>query len=346
MGDLQTRQKRAPNHPFSLAFREWSIDVSHFSRTDLSVVRVHAFAPMSAAAPLKPLPAHALLHFTVFIWGFTAILGRSISISAVPLVWYRVLFVLPIMAGLLAANRLSFRAEARLIRAWLGIGVLVALHWLMFYGCIKYAGVAVAVLCLSSSTFFTALFEPLVFRRRVMVVELLIGAAVVLGVALLVRFETHTNLTGLGLGVGSALFSAAFGTLNGRYAKGQQSQRVTLYELSSALVVTSLFFAVWPGEFVSPLALSLKDLGLLLVLSVVCTVLPWQWSLRVLETLSPYTLALAVSLEPVYSMVLAYFLFPDSEQLTLRFYAGAAMLVVLVLANSRVKRAAPASLET
>ncbi len=298
------------------------------------------------ATPLRPARAHALLHFTVFIWGFTAILGRSISISAVPLVWYRLVLVLPIMAGLMAYNRVGFRADGRLARAWLAIGVLVALHWLLFYGCIKYAGVAVAVLCLSTITFFTALMEPVVFRRKVNVGELVIGAAVVLGVALLVRFETQTTAVGLAMGLGSSLFSAAFGTLNGRFAKDQPSQRVTLYELSSATVATTLFFVVWPADFVSPLALSWRDFGLLVVLSVVCTVLPWQWSLRVLQTLSPYTIALAVSLEPVYSMGLAYVLFPSSEQLTWRFYVGAALLVVLVVVNSQLKRGRPAPRES
>jgi drug/metabolite transporter (DMT)-like permease len=296
---------------------------------------------VSASAPLKPTAAHALLHFTVFIWGFTAILGRSISISAVPLVWYRLLIVLPIMAGLMWFNNTPFRADAKRVRAWFGIGALVAFHWLMFYGCIKYAGVAVAVLCLSATTFFTALFEPVVFRRAVVKAELGIGAAVVIGVALIVRFETQTNGLGLVLGLGSALCSAMFGTLNGVYAKDQPSQRVTLYELSAGAAVTTLFFILWPADFVMPSALSLKDLGLLLVLSIVCTVLPWQWSLRILQTLSPYTVALAVSLEPVYSMGLAYVLFPDSEQLTGRFYLGAAMLVLLVLVNSQLKRSPP-----
>lgn len=295
-----------------------------------------------SAAPLKPPLAHALLHFTVFIWGFTAILGRSISISAVSLVWYRLILVVPVMAALLWRNRSGFRAPSHLLRAWFGIGVLVALHWLLFYGCIKYSGVAVAVLCLSSSTFFTALGEPLVFRRRVVVGELIIGALVMIGVALIVRFEANASGLGLAMGLGSALFSAAFGTLNGKYATQAPSQRVTLYELTSAAVVTTLFFVVWPNDFVAPLALSLKDFGLLLVLAVLCTVLPWQWSLRVLKTLSPYTVALAVSLEPVYSMGLAYVLWPDSEQLPLRFYLGALVLIALVLINSMLKRPAGA----
>ncbi len=301
---------------------------------------------MSGAPPLKTLPAHALLHATVFIWGFTAILGRSISVGAVTLVWYRLMIVAPIMAGLLLINGSSLRAEPQLARAWSGIGVLVALHWLMFYGCIKYAGIAVAVLCLSSITFFTALMEPFVFRRKVVAAELAIGAAVVIGVSLLVRFEAHATVLGLALGLGSALFSAAFGTLNGVYAKDHPSQKITLYELSAGLAVVTLFFFVWPGDFVAPWALTLKDAGLLLLLAVVCTVLPWQWNLRILKTLSPYTVALAVSLEPVYSMGLAYVLFPDSEQLHWRFYLGAVVLLGLVLVNSQMKRAPAPAIET
>lgn len=301
---------------------------------------------MSEAAPLKSMPAHALLHVTVFIWGFTAILGRSISVSAVTLVWYRLLIVAPIMAALLLINGSSLRAEPKLARAWSGIGVLVAMHWLMFYGCIKYAGVAVAVLCLSSITFFTALMEPIIFRRKVVASELVIGAAVVIGVSLLVRFEAHATALGLALGLGSALFSAAFGTLNGVYAREHSSQKITLYELSAGLAVVTCFFFVWPGDFVAPWALTLKDVGLLLLLAVGCTVLPWQWSLRILKTLTPYTVALAVSLEPVYSMGLAYVIFPGSEQLNWRFYLGALVLLVLVLANSQMKRAPAPALET
>lgn len=288
--------------------------------------------------PLSPAAANALLHVTVFVWGFTAILGRAISVPAVPIVWYRVGIVVVVMTAVIAWRRLGFAAPRRLVLACLGVGVLVALHWLCFYGCIKYSGIAVAVLCLSSVTFFTALIEPLVFRRAPVVAELLIGGAVVGGVSLLVKVETNTNLLGLSLGLGSALFSSAFGTLNGRLAHHERAERITLFEQTSALAVTALFFLVWPEDFVAPWALSTRDLLLLLFLGVGCTVLPWMWSLRVLQTLSPYTVALAVTLEPVYSMALAWFLFPRSEQLTWRFYLGAAVLVALVVVNAWLKR--------
>lgn len=294
------------------------------------------------SAPLSPRAAHALLHLTVFIWGFTAILGRLISISAVPLVWYRVVVVLPVMAGVLWWRGLPFRTARRTERAWWGIGVLVALHWLCFYGCIKYAGVAVAVLCLSTITFFTALLEPLVFKRPLLMAELLIGLAAVAGVALLVRFETNATPLGLALGLGSALFSAGFGSLNGRWSQGEPPERVTLHELSAGLVVTSIAFVEW--DFVPPWALSFADAGWLLLLGVVCTVFPWLMSLRILRTLSPYTVALTVTLEPVYSLLLAFVLFRGEEQLTWRFYAGAAALLSLVLVNAWLKRPAPKAL--
>lgn len=290
----------------------------------------------SPSKPLSAPAAHALLHVTVFVWGFTAILGRLISLSAVPLVWYRLLIVLPVMAAVLRFKRLPFGTNARTTRAFWGIGVLVGLHWLCFYGCIKYAGVAVAVLCLSSLTFFTALLEPLVYRRAVVPAELIIGLLAVVGVSLLVKFETRATPMGLTLGLLSSLFSAGFGTLNGVWSRNEPGERVTLHELSSALVVTSLAFVAW--DFVPPWALSASDGLWLVLLGVGCTVFPWLASLKVLETLSPYTLALAVTLEPVYSLVLAWVLFPAEEALTWRFSAGAAGLLGLVVLNAWIKR--------
>ena len=157
------------------------------------------------------------------------------------------------------------------------------------------------------------------------------------------RVETNTDFTGLMMGMGSALFSAGFGTLNGRLARESRGEVMTFYELSAAAVVTTAFFFIAPGTFVAPAALSMRDGGLLLALGVGCTVLPWLWSLRVLQTLPPYAMALAVSLEPVYAMGLAWFIFPSAEQLTWRFYTGVAVLLSLVVFNTWRKRA-PVSL--
>jgi drug/metabolite transporter (DMT)-like permease len=274
----------------------------------------------------------------VFVWGFTAILGRLITLGALPLVWYRIGLVVLVMGGLIAARGLSFRVSAVLARRFAVVGLLVAVHWLLFYGCIKYAGVVVAVLCLSSGTFFTACLEPVIFGRRPTAGELVIGLLVMVGVSLLVKVEAHGDALGLAMGLGSSFFSAWFGTLNGRLTREVHGEVMTFYELAAAWVVTSLVFAWRPYDFVGPQAVSLRDAALVVALAVGCTVLPWLWSLRVLKTLSPYSMALAVSLEPVYAMVLAWFLFPAAEQLTWRFYSGAAVLLGLVAANTWLKR--------
>jgi|CXWL01.1.fsa_nt_gi drug/metabolite transporter (DMT)-like permease len=288
--------------------------------------------------PLGKRAAHALLHFTVFLWGFTAILGKSISLSALTLVWYRVALVVVMVGAALLLRPGSFHApKAKLLR-WAGVGALVAIHWLCFYGCIKYAGIGVAVICLSTMTFFTALLEPWAFRRALVTHELVIGLAAVIGVALLVRFEARSDVLGLGLGLASSFFAAAFGTVNGRFASDDAPVQVTFYELLAATVLTSVALLFVPGQWVAPWQLSPADAVALTCLSFFCTVLPWLWSLKVLRRLSPYTVALAVCLEPVYSLVLAYFWFPGTEQLSARFYLGAASLVGLVLLNAYLKR--------
>ena len=278
------------------------------------------------------------MHLTVLVWGFTAILGRLISLTALTLVWYRLVVVVAVMALVVAYRGIGFKITRRLLWRFGLVGALVAGHWLSFYGCVKYSGVAIAVLCLSTGTFFTAMLEPIAFRRRPTGAELLIGLFVMVGVSLLVKLEAKADTLGLLMGLGSSLFASVFGTINGKLARHARGELMTLYELGAAAIVTSFFFVWRPGEFVLPGDVSLRDGWLLLMLSIVCTVLPWLWSLRVLQTLSPYTLALAVSLETVYAMTLAWFIFPGSEQLTWRFYAGAAVLLGLVAANTWIKR--------
>ena len=153
----------------------------------------------------------------MLLWGTTAILGKSIRIEALPLVFYRVAIVTVLMAAVLARRRVPFAVPWRRAAELGAVGVLVALHWVLFYSAVKLAGVSVAVLCLSTISFFTALLEPLVFRRRVRGYELFLGALVVVGVVLLVRIEVGLRIgaKGLAMGIASAFFSAAFGTWNG-----------------------------------------------------------------------------------------------------------------------------------
>jgi drug/metabolite transporter (DMT)-like permease len=293
-----------------------------------------------AVTPLSHRNAHLLMHVTVLVWGVTAILGRMISLPADQLVSYRLLIVVITMALYARLKRHSFTVSKPIALRLALAGVFVGLHWLLFYGCIKSAGIAVAVLCLSSNSLFTALFEPIVFGSRLSRIELMFGAFVMVGVAILVKVETHGGALGLSLGIGSALFSAAFGTMNGRLARELPAPIMTTYELAIALVLTLSVVAVRASQgipVVWPLALSLADALLLSALAIVCTVLPWLWSLRILQTLRPYAMSLAVSLETVYAMALAWFLFPSAERLTWRFYLGSGLLLLLVVLNTMRK---------
>lgn len=286
--------------------------------------------------PLTPRRAHALLHFTVLLWGVTAIVGKTIQIQALPLVFYRVLIVVVALAIVLWRRGVDFRVGWRRAVELSAAGALVALHWVLFYGAIKVAGVTVAVLCLSTVTFFTALLEPIVFRRAPRASELVVGGLVVVGVVLLLDREAHASFTGYAMGLVSSFFGAAFGAWNGSLAQREAPERVTFYELGAATVVCGLAFVVL-GGFVAPWSVSGRDWALLAFLAIVCTAFPWLWTLRVLKTLSPYTTALSVSLEPVYSILFAYVLWPNEERLTWRFYAGAAALLLLVTGNAALK---------
>jgi drug/metabolite transporter (DMT)-like permease len=277
--------------------------------------------------------AHASLHVIVFLWGFTAILGRLISIRAIPLVWYRVVIVTLVLAVVVPARGLALRVPLRRALQLGAVGSLIGIHWMFFYGAIKVAGVSTAVLSLSTGAFFTALVEPAVFGRRVHADEIVIGAVVVGGVALLLQVEVHASPLGLALGLLSAVFSAVFGVFNGKIAHHEEPERLVLYELGAASLVVTLCLLVVPDQFVAPWQLAASDLGWLVVLAVMCTVVTQVWLVHVLRTLSPFTVAVATNLEPVYALVLAALLFPGEESLGVRFYAGTAVLLALVAVN-------------
>lgn len=282
--------------------------------------------------------AHVSLQIIVLLWGCTAILGRQISIQAVPLVWYRLLIVVVVLAAYLPARRIAFAVPPRAALRYSLIGAIIGLHWLCFYGAIKAAGIPTAVLSLSTITFFTALIEPMVFRRRVAVAELVMGAIVVAAAALLIQVELHATPAGLALGLSSALLAGVFGVLNGKLAHDERPERLMFYELVAAAVVVTACFAFVPSQLVAPWHLSAADLGWLAVLAIACTVIPQIWIIYVLRTMSPFTVALTVNLEPVYALILAAALF--RETLSARFYAGTAVLFALVLANA-ARRARP-----
>ena len=303
--------------------------------------------------PLSPLAkAQWQIHFCVVLWGFTAILGKLITLPALPLVWWRLAMVIVTLALLPAVWRGVRAMSPRLIAAYAGIGVLVALHWLTFYAAIKLSNASVAATCMALASIFMALSEPWIARRRFDPRELLFGFAIVPGVALVAGGVPGSMLDGVIVGAISAMLVALFGSLNKRLVEHGDPLGVTAIELGAGLVALTILAPVmlwlFPSQAGELLALpSAHDALLLLILAVACTVLPFALSLVALRHMSAFSAQLAVNLEPVYAIVLAIVLLNEQRELTPQFYLGVAISLGVVLLHpllTRPRRLPPADL--
>ncbi|MDG6347755.1 DMT family transporter [Luteimonas sp. 8-5] len=283
------------------------------------------------------------IHFCVLLWGFTAILGKLISLPALPLTWWRMLLVVAALACVPRVWRGLRAMPARLRWAYAGIGVLVALHWLTFYGSIKLANASVGATCMALATVFTALLEPKLAGRAFSRRELGLGIAVLPGVALVVGGVPGGMRLGIAVGAISALLVAIFGSLNKRLVERADPMTMTALELGAgALALTALapmmplLFPVFAGDL---LALpGPRDALLLLALALACTLLPFVLSLVALRHMSAFGAQLAVNLEPVYAILLAIILLGEQHDLTPAFYAGVAIILAVVLAYPMLVR--------
>jgi drug/metabolite transporter (DMT)-like permease len=278
------------------------------------------------------------MHFCVLLWGFTAILGKAITLPAMALVVWRMALV---AAALLLVPRVwhGLRAmPARLLVIYAGIGALVALHWLTFYGAIKLANASVAVTCIALATVFVPMVEPWVTGKRFEPRELLLGVAVVPGVALVVGGVPADMHLGIVVGTISAVLVAIFGVLNKRYVERADPLTVTFVELGAGALFLLVCTPLLPW-FGTPLVLpGLDDAVLLLVLAMACTLLPFALSLVALRNMSAFSAQLAVNLEPIYAIVLAIVLLGEQRELGGLFYAGVAIILAGVFAHPLLSR--------
>jgi drug/metabolite transporter (DMT)-like permease len=285
--------------------------------------------------------AHWQIHFCVLLWGFTAILGKAITLPAMALVVWRMGLV---TLALLLVPRVwrGLRAlPPRLLAIYAGIGALVALHWLTFYGAIKLANASVAVTCIALATVFLPLVEPWITGKRFQPRELLLGIAVVPGVALVVGGVPDGMRWGIVVGTISAAFVAVFGALNKRYVERADPLTVTFVELGAGALFLAACAPLLPW-FGSPLLLpGLEDGVLLLVLALVCTLLPFALSLVALRHLTAFSAQLAVNLEPIYAILLAIVLLGEQRELGAMFYAGVAVILAGVFAHPLLVRRPP-----
>jgi drug/metabolite transporter (DMT)-like permease len=273
-----------------------------------------------------------LIHFCVFLWGFTAILGKAITLSALPLVWWRMLIV---TGALLLMPRFwrGFKEMPRRAGAiYLAIGLVVAMHWVTFYASIKLSNASVAAACMAFTSFFTAFFEPFLMRRAFDIRELFFGLAVIPGVALVVGGTPAGMRTGLAVGALSAFLAAMFGILNKRFIEHAEALTVTGLEMAAGAAFLSVLALVRPASsiFVLP---GRNDAALLVVLALGCTLAPFALSLVALRHLTAFTQALALNMEPVYAIVLAIAIFGEQQQLKAGFYVGVAIVLAVVFSH-------------
>ena len=281
------------------------------------------------------------IHACVVIWGFTAVLGKLISLPAYPLVWWRMLLVVAALVVLPAFWRGVRRMDRRAVAIFAGIGAVVAAHWVAFYGAIKLANASVAATCMGVAPILVSVVEPWVTGRRFDWRELVIGVAAVPGVALVVGGTPGTMRVGIAVGLFSALLVAVFGALNKRYVDRGDPLAVTGLELAAGTAVLTAVAVAWPGgpqaAFVLPDA---RDFALLLTLSIACTLLPFALSLVALRQLSAFSAQLAISLEPVYAVVLATVLLGEQRELGLPFYLGLVIILGSVATHVALRRTA------
>lgn len=278
--------------------------------------------------------AFIVLHLSIVLAGFTGVLGRLITLNEGLLVWYRVIFAsvffflyLLIKKGQI---RVSFKDVLRI--AW--VGLLLCVHWLLFYGSIKYSNVSIGVVCFASVGFFTAIIDPVLSKRPFSIREIIFSLLTILGIALIFHFDTRYQV-GIILGVLSAVAAALLTIENRRVGSDYPLMTFLFYEIASSVVTMTAFMPIYLSFFPVPTILpSMSDFIYLLILSSFCTVGMFSLQLEALKRLSSFTVNLSYNLEPVYSIILAMIIFHEAKDLNFSFYIGLALICVSVLLQS------------
>lgn len=287
--------------------------------------------------PNARLKDYLHLHFLVFIAGFTAILGKEISAGATAIVWYRMAIAAVLMFIYIKIIKLNIKVSRRTIIKFSLAGVIIALHWITFFESIKQSNVSIALAMFSSGAFFASFIEPLFFKRRILVYEIGFGLIVILGVFLITSSELK-YINGIILGLLSALFSTLFAVINGRFIERYNATVISFYEFISGVVFLSLFIHFSDIHFNEKFfALSQMDWVYIFILASICTAYAFIGAVEVMRYISPFTVILTYNLEPIYGIILALFLFPETEQMSSQFYLGAALIIVTVLLDAILK---------
>ncbi|CAL2084163.1 DMT family transporter [Tenacibaculum sp. 190524A02b] len=282
------------------------------------------------------LKNYLLLHFIVFIWGFTAILGALITIDAIPLVWYRMLLAVIFIACYFFIKKKKINVGKKAIIKFCISGIVIAVHWITFFKAIKVSNVSVALVTMSTGAFFTSLLEPIFFKRKIKIIEIFLGLLVIIGLYIIFNFESQYTL-GIIYALISAFLSALFSVLNGLFVKEHDADVISFYQLFFGVVGVTIFLLITNQISISFFQVSISDWVYLVILSSICTAYAFIASVRVMKYVTPYTVMLTINLEPVYAIILALLIFGEKEQMNTEFYFGAVIVLLVVLLNGLLK---------
>jgi len=267
-----------------------------------------------------------ILHLTVLIWGFTGVLGKVITIDAVPLVWYRVLIATSTLFLWFLVTKKNIKVTKKQFFQFFLTGGIVAIHWIFFFHAIKVSTVSVTLVCLSSFTLFTAILEPLIKKQPIQMGDILIGLLIILGIYMIFKFEGQYTL-GIIFGLLAAVASSLFSTINSTLVQKSEPSIIGFYELIGGLFWITLY-RFYDGSLINlPFNLDLKNWFYIGILGTLCTSVAYVAGVSVMRTLSAFRVALVTNLEPVYGIILAFFFFKDREQMTGGFYIGALIIL-------------------
>ncbi|MEJ7691756.1 DMT family transporter [Daejeonella sp.] len=266
-----------------------------------------------------------ILHLTVFVWGFTGILGALISIPATQLVWYRVLIAFATLFVYFLVAKIPLNVSRAVFLKLFFTGAIVGLHWILFFQSIKSSTVSVTLVCLSSLTLFTAILEPLLKNQKISLFEIITGLIIICGIYMIFKFESRYTV-GIILGLSSALCASIFSIINSKQIQNRPAAIISFYELLGAFVWISIYLFLSDG-YTASMSLNFDDLMYLLVLGIICTSVAYVAGVAVMKELSAFRVALITNLEPVYGIILAFIFFGKREQMTPGFYAGAVIIL-------------------
>ncbi|HEX8563300.1 MAG TPA: DMT family transporter [Flavobacterium sp.] len=290
------------------------------------------------------LKSYLNLHLIVFIWGFTAVLGELISVREASLVWYRMLFASIFLFLFLLITKRPFILPLKAVAKLVFVGMLIAIHWIFFFRAINISNVSITLAMFSVGSFFAAVLEPFFYKRKMLWYEVFFGLIIIAGLFMIMQVEIRYLE-----GIVSALFSVFMGVLftlfNGKLTQQHDPTVITLYEFLAGFLFVTIYLAIdakFTPEFFD---VSGKDWILILVLASVCTAYAFTASVAVMRKLTPYTVMLTTNLEPVYGIILAYFIIGEDEKMSVPFYIGSAIILATVIVNGIIKNRAKAKQE-